>query len=352
MHLSPARAIGRASAAISLRLACRLLVMTLRRSNSTLLAKVPTLLARLCGALQYTSPVALIDSDALIERLFMPRPRDIAAIDTLIGFRDRTHAPLVASEKVKWDKHPAEYMFKDLPGELADDVDRDTSIVETLAEMDKHNIRVGVIHTNDDRTAGALKLYPDRFVGIMPTNPHRGMDAVRDIQNAFNEYGLKGVSMFPSGQNPPCPINDKHWYPIYSKCCELNIPVFCTTGVPGPRIPLAAQKIELIDEVCYDFPELKFVMRHGADPWVDLAVKLLLKWPNLYYSTSAFAPKYWPKEIIDFANTRGAEKIIYAGYFPMGLTLDRIFKEMDDVPFKDEVWPKFLHDNAAKVLGL
>ena len=111
-------------------------------------------------------------------------------------------------------------------------------------------------------------------------------------------------------------------------------------------------KIELIDEVCYDFPELKFVMRHGADPWVDLAVKLLLKWPNLYYSTSAFAPKYWPKEIIDFANTRGSDKIIYAGYFPMGLTLERIFKEMDDVPFKDDVWPKFLHDNAAKVLGL
>ena len=46
----------------------------------------------------------------------MPRPREIAAIDTLIGFRDRTHAPLVASEKVKWDRHPAEYMFKDLPG--------------------------------------------------------------------------------------------------------------------------------------------------------------------------------------------------------------------------------------------
>ena len=36
----------------------------------------------------------------------------------------------------------------------------------------------------------------------------------------------------------------------------------------------------------------------------------------------------------------------------MGLTLDRIFKEMDDVPFKDEVWPKFLHDNAARVLGI
>jgi uncharacterized protein len=282
----------------------------------------------------------------------MPRPRDIGVIDTLIGFRDRTHAPLVASEKMKWDRHPAEYMFKDLPGELAEGQTRDSSIEETLAKMDEFNIRVGVIHTNDDRTAEALRRYPDRFVGIMPTNPHRGMDAVRDVQSAYDTYGLKGVSMFPSGQNPPCPINDKHWYPVYAKCCELGIPVFCTTGVPGPRIPLAPQKIELIDEVCYDFPELKFVMRHGADPWVDLAVKLLLKWPNLYYSTTAFAPKYWPKEIIDFANTRGSDKIIYGGYFPMGLDLERIFREMDDVPFKDDVWPKFLHDNAAKVLGL
>ena len=61
-------------------------------------------------------------------------------------------------------------------------------------------------------------------------------------------------------------------------------------------------------------------------------MKLLLKWPNLYYSTSAFAPKYYPKDIVDFANTRGADKVMYAGYYPMGLSLERIFKEMPDVP--------------------
>jgi hypothetical protein len=93
-------------------------------------------------------------------------------------------------------------------------------------------------------------------------------------------------------------------------------------------------------------------MRHGAEPWDDLAVKLMLKFPNLYYSTSAFAPKHYPKSIIDYANTRGSEKILYAGYFPMGLSLDRIFSDMEHVPFKDEVWPKFLRDNALKVFGL
>ena len=117
-------------------------------------------------------------------------------------------------------------------------------------------------------------------------------------------------------------------------------------------ISAAPQEVMRIDEVCYRFPELTIVTRHGCEPWTDLAVKLMLKWPNLYYSTSAFAPKYYPKDIVDYANTRGADKIIYAGYFPMGLSLERIMTELPNVTFKDDVWPKFLRENALKVLGL
>jgi predicted TIM-barrel fold metal-dependent hydrolase len=115
---------------------------------------------------------------------------------------------------------------------------------------------------------------------------------------------------------------------------------------------MAPQRVELIDEVMYDFPELTFVTRHGCEPWTELMVKLMVKWPNLYYSTSAFAPKHYPERIIDYANTRGADKIIYAGYFAAGLTYDRIWGDMPLVPFKDDVWPKFLRDNARRVLGV
>ena len=111
---------------------------------------------------------------------------------------------------------------------------------------------------------------------------------------------------------------------------------------PVPACRWSRRQVEHIDEVCWFFPELTFVTRHGCEPWTDLAVKLMLKWPNLYYSTSAFAPKHYPKAIIDYANTRGADKIIYAGYFPAGLTYDRIWADMPNVGFKDEVWPKFL----------
>ena len=108
----------------------------------------------------------------------------------------------------------------------------------------------------------------------------------------------------------------------------------------------------LFDSVMYDFPDLRFVTRHGCEPWEELAVKLMLKWPNLYYSTSAFAPKYYPEAIINYANTRGAEKILYAGYFPMGLHIDTIFDQLPSVPFRDHVWSKFLRENAARVLKL
>jgi predicted TIM-barrel fold metal-dependent hydrolase len=68
--------------------------------------------------------------------------------------------------------------------------------------------------------------------------------------------------------------------------------------------------------------------------------------------TSAFAPKYYPKAIVDFANTRGTAKIMYAGYYPMGLSLQRIFDELPNVPFRDHVWGPFLRDNAMRVFQL
>src|SRR5204862_3007198 len=140
--------------------------------------------------------------------------------------------------------------------------------------------------------------------------------------------------------------------PIYAKCVELDLPIFITVGVPGPRVPMAPQRVDLLDEVCWFFPELKIVMRHGGEPWSDLAVKLMLKWPNLYYSTSAFAPRHYPPDIIHYANTRGADKVMYAAYYAAGRSLDRIFSELPAVPFRDHRWPMLLRAHEPRVLGL
>ena len=109
----------------------------------------------------------------------------------------------------------------------------------------------------------------------------------------------------------------------------------------------------LIDEVCWFFPELKFVMRHGAEPWADLAAKLLLKWPNLYYSTSAFAPAATTRRPSSTSPTPAAPtRSCTPATSPWASASTASSSEMPDVPFKDEVWPKFLRENAMRVFKL
>ena len=287
----------------------------------------------------------------------MTMPTDIPIIDTMIGFptRDKRAMYEFITRQTKDTQSkdefqfPVEYMFKGVPDEHTSDED---PIDVTLREMDKYGIEIGLIGLGSAETKRALAEHPDRFVPSLSVDPNEGMGAIRKIVEAHDEFGIRSVSMFPCGLFPQVAINDRKMYPVYAKCCELDIPVWVNAGVPGPRLRMDPQKVEYIDDVMYDFPELTFVTMHGCEPWADLAVKLMLKWPGLHYSTSAFAPKHYPKDIINYANTRGADKIIYAGYFPMGLTLERIMGDMVNVPFKDHVWPKFLRENAARVLKI
>lgn len=288
----------------------------------------------------------------------MGYPKDIKIVDCMLGIPEaedksewyESFKPLLKDEQSReMFKMPAQYLFKDIP----DTDNADDFVKWTVDQMDRFNIEYALVGWNDNDTSRRAKeQYPDRFFFDMPCNPNNGMDEVRRIKKAHAEVGLSAISVFPAGTNPQVPINHKYMFPIYACAVELDIPILLNAGIPGPRIPMETQKVEHLDEVCWFFPDLKIVMRHGAEPWEELAVKLMLKWPNLYYSTSAFAPKHYPKAIINYANTRGADKIIYAGYFPMGLSLDRIFSDMENVPLKDEVWPKFLSENARKLFKL
>ena len=189
---------------------------------------------------------------------------------------------------------PAGYMFRDVPNKQ---LEAGADAVEiTLHEMDRHDIDVGLISVSGlpESAEQALTKHPDRFVGSWGVDPNEGMAGIRKLVEAHERWDIRAVSLFPHMTQPQVPIDAALAYPVYAKCVELGLPVFVTAGIAGPRVPSGCQHVERIDQVMYDFPDLVFVMRHGAEPWVDLAVKLMLKWPNLYYSTSAFAPRYYP----------------------------------------------------------
>jgi len=246
--------------------------------------------------------------------------------------------------------HPAQHFFKGSDERIK----KGNTVEELLELMDEVGIEKGLIgvQLDDPRpTLDVIEKYPDRFFAQVGVNPFFGMPELRKLESLVRDHPqVKACCV--TGFRIQRPYNDKIYWPLYAKCCELDIPVICYVGLPGPRVPGELQNPMYLDEVLWFFPELKVVMRHGGEPWEFECVKLMLKWPNLYYSTSAFVPRHYPKEVMYYANTRGSDNVLYAGYWP-GLDLRRIAKEIEnDVDLRDHVWPKFLRENARRVFKL
>jgi uncharacterized protein len=282
-------------------------------------------------------------------------PSGVKAVDLMIGFPYRDHHAVfgylmkgIKDEETASMAMPAGYMFKQVPDEAPEDQD---PVALTLSLMDQCGVEAGLVGMSTQSVEAATQ-HPGRVLLSIEIDPNDITGAVRKIRSAHADHGIKAVTTFPAGCMPQVPVSDRRYYPVYQTCIDLDIPIIANAGIAGPRFPSECQDVMHFDQVCFDFPELRIVMRHGAEPWEALAVKLMLKWPGLYYMPSAFAPKYYPQAIIDYANTRGTEKVMYAGYYPMGLSLERIFTELRDVPFRDHVWPAFLRNNAIRVFKL
>ncbi len=284
----------------------------------------------------------------------MPRPQEIKAIDAWVNLNPPSH----------WIGHPIQRHFKDsdslnpeinpvgylFPG--APTATEGATPPQIIEMMDEAGIEIGLLNiptANPDPALEAIAEYPDRFVGAVSLNPHKGIEEVRRLEKLVIEHNIKAAKV--SAHTIQKPYNDKIYYPIYMKCIELNIPITANVGIPGPRVPGEAQNPIYLDEVCWFFPELKVVMTHGGEPWQFLCVKLMLKWPNLFYMTSSFSPKYLPQDIIQYMNTRGSDKVMFATGYP-NIPIEKCTKEARELPLKAHVPAKFLRENAIKVFEL
>ena len=155
-------------------------------------------------------------------------------------------------------------------------------------------------------------------------------------------YAAVGPSFWGDGVYPP---TDAVYYPLYAKCCELELPLCMNTGIPGPPIPAEPQNPIHLDRVCVRFPELKLCMIHGADPWWDTAIRLMLKYRNLRLMTSAWSPKRLPESLLHFMRTRGKGRIMFASDHPV-LPLSRVMPEALALDLPDDVRDGWLYGNA------
>jgi predicted TIM-barrel fold metal-dependent hydrolase len=227
---------------------------------------------------------------------------------------------------------------------------REGATPEHIVElMDQVGIDKGVltIHSSNLGTGlQAIEQHPGRFVGALSIDPRRGMEELRKLKGMVRDYGIKAAKV--TALITQKTYDDRIYYPFYAKCVELDIPITANVGIPGPRVPGEVQNPIYLDEVCWFFPELKVIMTHGGQPWQFTCVKLMLKWPNLYYMTSSFTPRRYPREIMYYANTRGADKVMFASGYP-SIPFEWCLNQIKDLPLRDHVWSKFLKENAIKV---
>jgi uncharacterized protein len=238
------------------------------------------------------------------------------------------------------------YLFPELLERLA----RGTTLEQLIDEMDAAGVEKGILCSGYsgpgdlEWVTAARDKYPERFALSHVVDPREGMKAVRLAERLVRSEGFALIRMM--GLQTRLYYNDPAYYPVYAKCVELGVPVGLNVGFPGPRVPSKYQDPLPVDDVCCFFPELAVVLQHGGEPWADTCVKLMVKWPNVRYMTSAIAPRYIPRAIIDYANTRGADRVMFASDYPL-LTHERCMREARALPFKDQDrFAKFVAGNA------
>lgn len=230
-----------------------------------------------------------------------------------------------------------------------------TDVGRVLKRLDQWGIERAQVPVYQSSSVEYLELidqHSDRLFGTLRLNPHDGYEAVERLTELTDTYSwIRSVSVMPSLLYPPIAASSKEFYPIYSKCIELDIPIMLNVGFGGPRTPSKVQDPMHLDEVAWFFPKLKIVMKHGGQPWPEVCVRLLRKWPNMYYATTAYAPRRYPKDIVEYLQGSGSSKVLYGGYYPE-LSFDRIMAELTDIDLSDDASLRFLRGNAAEIFGL
>jgi predicted TIM-barrel fold metal-dependent hydrolase len=196
---------------------------------------------------------------------------------------------------------------------------------------------------------------PDLLIGFAGIDPLSSQDPVDDLDRYVKQWNMKGLNLQPwvQGWYP----NDERLYPLYSYCQQAAMPVTIHTSLNFAL----HRKIDYghplyLDEVACDFPELTIVANHGGWPWVNEMVAVAWKRPNVYLEIGAISPKYIARPgtgwelFMTYGDSVLQDQILFAT--DSLIPHERAVREVDSLPFKDQVKEKLLYRNAMRILGL
>jgi predicted TIM-barrel fold metal-dependent hydrolase len=277
--------------------------------------------------------------------------RDLSAIDV--------HVHLEAMDETTATDSAAKKYF----GESG--ASRDPKV---LAEYYRSRKMAFVIFAVDERLTGRQRVTNREVIQFAAENadvaipfcsidPHRGAEGVHEAKQLVSQKLVRGLKLHPPIQQ--FSPDDKLAYPLYEVFAEARLPVvFHTghsgigTGMPGGGgIRLKYGNPMPIDDVAVDFPDLPIIMAHPSFPWQDEAISICLHKPSVYIDLSGWSPKYFSPTLVQYANSRLKNKVLFGSDYPH-ITPDRWIADFEKIEIREEVKPLILKENAAKLLRL
>lgn len=283
-------------------------------------------------------------------------------LENLVAIDVHTHAEVGRTGedglKPEWRTQAKAY-FGEGGTPTADDVAvyyRERKLAAVIFTVDAETV-TGRRAVRNEEIAEVAAANPDVLIPFASIDPHKGARAVEEARRLIRDHGMRGFKFHPNIQafHP----NDPAVYPLYEVIAEAGLPALFHTGhsgigsgLPGGGgIRLKYSNPMDVDDVAVDFPELTIVLAHPSFPWQDEAISVALHKEQVYIDLSGWSPKYFPPQLVQYANTLLKDRVLFGSDYPM-ITPDRWLADFARADFKDEVRPLILKENAARMLGL
>ena len=154
---------------------------------------------------------------------------------------------------------------------------------------------------------------------------------------------------------------DREYEPIYQLAKKYDVPVVFHTGdTYSVKAKLKFANPLTIDEVAVDHPDVRFVIAHCGNPWIESAAEVAYKNPNVYLECSAMLigdlSKKSPQDVDTymvrpiawiFGYIEDPTKLMFGTDWP--LTRIKPYLEAYKRAIPKEHWRAVFHDNAVRV---
>ena len=209
----------------------------------------------------------------------------------------------------------------------------------------------------NEEVAELAALHSDILIPFASIDPAKGKLGAREARRLVADFGIRGFKFHPTMQGfyP----NDRSAYVLYEAIAEVGVPALFHTGqtgvgagMPGGNgMRLRYSNPIYLDDVAVDFPEMPIILAHPSFPWQEEALSVATHKPNVYVDLSGWSPRYFPKILVQYANSILRRKMLFGSDWPM-ITPERWLADFEQIEIKPEIRPLILKENAARLLGL